>query len=121
MRAQFNNVYIRAIAACSGKTLHNVATTCQSFLDEKHAKRLVKTLGFENVREVPLTMTTSDISRNHAVRLLHFYLKSTRLAVGLTWNSDNDAEVELLVDCIIDAACQQADEERQAQAAQPGE
>ena len=52
MKAQFYNVYIRAIAACSGKTLHNVATTCQSFLDEKHAKRLVKTLGFENVREV---------------------------------------------------------------------
>lgn len=61
MRAQFNNVYIRAIAACSGKTLHNVAKTCQSFLDEKHAARLVKTLGFENVREVPLTMTTADM------------------------------------------------------------
>ena len=61
MKAQFNNVYIRAIAACSGKTLHNVAKTCQSFLDEKHAARLVKTLGFENVREVPLTMTTADM------------------------------------------------------------
>ena len=61
MKAQFNNVCIRAIAACSGKTLHNVAKTCQSFLDEKHAARLVKTLGFENVREVPLTMTTADM------------------------------------------------------------
>ena len=51
MKAQFNNVCIRAIAACSGKTLYNVANTCQSFLDEKHAARLVKTLGFENVEK----------------------------------------------------------------------
>ena len=66
-------------------------------------------------------MTTSDISRNHAVRLLRFYLKSTRLAAGLTWTTDNDAEVEMLVDYIIDATIQTIDEDRQREAAQTGD
>lgn len=56
-------------------------------------------------------MTTSDISRNSAVRLLRFYLKSTRQAVGLIWDSDNDSEVEMLIDYIIDATCQKIDEQ----------
>lgn len=61
-------------------------------------------------------MNTSDISRNSAVKLLRFYLKSTRLACGLTWDFDNDGEVELIVDYIIDAACQKIDEEKQTEA-----
>jgi hypothetical protein len=66
-------------------------------------------------------MTTSDISRAKAIHLLRFYLQSTRLAAGLTWTTDNDAEVEMLVDYIIDATIQTIDEDRQREAAQTGD
>lgn len=64
-------------------------------------------------------MNTSDVSRNSAVKTLRFYLKSTRLACGLRWDTDNDTEVEMLVDYIIDAACQKMDEEQKEKEAQP--
>ena len=61
MFKQFSNVKISAIASASGKTQRNVVEICNSFLDERHSKRLVKTLGFENIRQIPLEMTTSDL------------------------------------------------------------
>lgn len=63
-------------------------------------------------------MATSEISRNQAVKLLRFYLKSTRLAAGLTWDGDNDGEIEMLIDYIIDAATQRMDEEKNDQEAE---
>lgn len=42
--------------------------------------------------------------RKRAVRLLTYYLKSTRVAAGLSWDEDNDAEVDEIVSAILDAA-----------------
>lgn len=61
MFKSFSNIKISAIASSSGKLQHNVETVCQSFLEERHCKRLVKTLGFEKVRQIPLNMTTADM------------------------------------------------------------
>lgn len=47
MFKKFSNVKISAIASASGKEQHDVAEICSSFLDERHVKRLIKTLGFE--------------------------------------------------------------------------
>ena len=41
--------------------------------------------------------------RKRAVRLLAYYLSSTRVAAGLSWDGDNDAEVDEIVGAIIDA------------------
>ena len=61
MFKKFSNVKITAIASASGKKQHDVAQVCSSFLDERHVKRLIKTLGFEKIRQIPLNMTTSDM------------------------------------------------------------
>ena len=53
MLTKFKGIRIRAVGAASGKLKHNVVSVCSSFLDDRHARRLVKTLGFETVREVP--------------------------------------------------------------------
>lgn len=42
--------------------------------------------------------------RQRAKRLLKHYLKNLVEAHGHHWNSDNDAEVDEIVDCIIDGA-----------------
>jgi len=70
MLTKFSGIRIRAIGAASGRLKHDVVSACSSFLDERHARRLVKTLGFETVREVPLSMTTSDLCVEIAKRLL---------------------------------------------------
>ena len=70
MLTKFSGIRIRAIGAASGKLKHDVVSACSSFLDERHARRLVKTLGFENVREVPLSMTTADLCVEIAKQLL---------------------------------------------------
>ncbi len=61
MFKKFSNVKISAIASASGKEQHDVAEICSSFLDERHVKRLIKTLGFEKIRQIPLNMTTADM------------------------------------------------------------
>jgi hypothetical protein len=42
-------------------------------------------------------------NRERAKRLLKNYLRYGVKASGLKWDSDNDAEVEDIVDCLIDA------------------
>lgn len=70
MLKKFDHIALRAIAAASGKTQHDVKEICSSFLDERHATRLVKTLGFEKVREVPFDMTCADMCVELAKKLL---------------------------------------------------
>ena len=43
-----------------------------------------------------------------AARLLKSYLKAAFQAAGLKWDSDNDAEIEALVECLIDASTKSA-------------
>lgn len=45
-----------------------------------------------------------DQARNSAVSTLSHYLRTAFEAAGLRWDSDNQAEVEGIVDSIIDAA-----------------
>lgn len=42
--------------------------------------------------------------RNEAVRLLIFYMRRAWEAADLAWERDNDAEMEALVDFIVEAA-----------------
>ncbi len=49
-------------------------------------------------------MTSESLQkRKRAVQLLTYYLSSTRVAAGLSWDGDNDAEVDEIVGAIIDA------------------
>jgi len=41
---------------------------------------------------------------NEAKRLLGHYLRTLAKRAGMPWDSDNDAEVDMIVDSIIDAA-----------------
>lgn len=45
-----------------------------------------------------------DNRKDAAKRLLTHYLMMVTLKSGLAWGSDNDREVEELIDAIIDAA-----------------
>lgn len=58
-----------------------------------------------------------DHHRGAAVGLLTFYLKRLWEKAGLTWDSDNDAELEILVDNLIAAANVRADEIAEERAA----
>ncbi len=42
--------------------------------------------------------------REQAKNALRFYFRRCALATGILWDSDNDSEVEEIVDLIIDAA-----------------
>ena len=39
-----------------------------------------------------------------AVHLMQFYMQQVYEAAGLRWDSDNDAEVQSMVECIVNAA-----------------
>lgn len=71
MIKKFSGISVRAIAAASGKKQYDVSKLCASFLDERHVARLIKTLGFEKVREVPLDMTCADMCVQLSKNLLH--------------------------------------------------
>ena len=43
-----------------------------------------------------------------AVHLMQFYMQQVYEATGLRWDSDNDAEVQSMVECIVNAAKQDA-------------
>lgn len=47
-------------------------------------------------------MNQYDGGRGQATSLLAHYFKVVFEASGLNWNSDNEAEIKNLVDCIID-------------------
>lgn len=51
-------------------------------------------------------MTDMDAQANQrrAAHLLAHYLRQVYRAAGMQWDSDNEAEVADLVECIIDAA-----------------
>lgn len=50
----------------------------------------------------------AQANRYRAKRLLNHYLRQNAQATGTHWDSDNDAEVDEIVDCIIDAAVEEA-------------
>ena len=60
MMKTFNHVQISAIGAASGLKQFDVMKSCQEFLGEDKAKRLVKSLGFKKVRAFPLEYTVAD-------------------------------------------------------------
>ncbi len=70
MQKSFDDIAIRSVAAASGKKQHDVAALCSSFLDERHIARLIKTLGFKKVREIPLSMTCADMCVHIAADML---------------------------------------------------
>ena len=49
--------------------------------------------------------------RNDAKRLLTHYLRLVMEAAGERYDSDNEAEIESIVDCMIDAAKEELREE----------
>lgn len=50
-------------------------------------------------------------NRSEAKRLLKHYFRLIATNAGAPWDSDNDAEVEGIVDCIIDAAREKLEQE----------
>ena len=56
----FNHVQISSIGAATGIKQFDVMNSCQSYLGEDKAKRLVKSLGFKKVRAFPLDITVAD-------------------------------------------------------------
>lgn len=54
---------------------------------------------------MPPTRPNKD--RATAIHLLSFYLQQVYRAAGLHWTSDNDAEIEDLVDAILAASAAQ--------------
>lgn len=46
--------------------------------------------------------------REQARRLLKFYLRQAYTAAGLRWDSDNDSEIDEIVDLIISAAVEES-------------
>lgn len=54
-----------------------------------------------------------DNGAGQAAHLLKFYLRMVARSAGVNWDSDNDAEVDAIVECILNAARKQAHEEIQ--------
>ena len=52
-----------------------------------------------------------DGGAGQAAHLLSYYLRMIARQAGVNWDSDNDAEVDAIVECILNAARQQAHEE----------
>lgn len=52
-----------------------------------------------------------DNGAGQAAHLLKYYLRMIAVKAGVNWDSDNDAEVDAIVECILNAARQQAHEE----------
>jgi len=52
-----------------------------------------------------------DGGAGQAAHLLKFYLRMIASRAGVNWDSDNDAEVDAIVEGILNAARQQAHEE----------
>jgi len=52
-----------------------------------------------------------DNGAGQAAHLLKYYLRLIACRAGVNWDSDNDAEVDAIVECILNAARQQAHEE----------
>ena len=50
-------------------------------------------------------------NRSEAKRLLKHYFRLIATNAGVPWDSDNDAEVEGIVECIIDAAREKLEQE----------
>lgn len=48
---------------------------------------------------------------SHAKSLLVFYLRQVYESAGLQWDTDNEAEVDTIVEGIIDAAAEKAKEQ----------
>lgn len=48
-------------------------------------------------------------SKNQAVRLAQYYFRTLAEASGVPWDSDNDAEVEAMIEAIIAAGVQRQD------------
>ena len=46
-------------------------------------------------------------NRGRAKHLLKYYLRMVARSSGVQWDSDNDAEVEEIVDCLIGAAVEE--------------
>lgn len=53
--------------------------------------------------------------KQRAKRLLRHYLKNLVEAQGHHWDSDNDGEVDEIVDCIIGASVEEAEEVEEIQ------
>ena len=47
--------------------------------------------------------TIQEIKKAKSVQLLSHYFKTVFKKAGLNWDSDNDSEMQELVDCIIEA------------------
>lgn len=58
---------------------------------------------------------TKQANRTRAKRLLTHYLRMVAMAAGVLWSDDSETEIGDLVDCLIDAAREEAapDEERE--------
>ncbi len=52
-----------------------------------------------------------DNGIGRATHLLQFYMQQAYEAAGLQWGSDNDAEIEDLVECIVNAAQERIEEQ----------
>lgn len=75
MIGSFSNVKIDAILGAAGKHLLNVDDICTNILklDERQKKRLVKSLGFKNLRQLELPYTIGDLAVSS---LKHFFLQT---------------------------------------------
>lgn len=52
-----------------------------------------------------------DGGAGQAAHLFKHYLRLIACRAGVNWDSDNDAEVDSVIECILNAARQQAHEE----------
>lgn len=52
-----------------------------------------------------------DNGAGQAAHLLKYYLRMIAVKAGVNWDSDNDAEVDAIVEGLLNAARQQAHEE----------
>ncbi len=65
----FHKVRVEAIIGASGSESIDVAQICQSFMEEKKARRLVQNLGFKHVRQLAYPKTTADLCGQATLRL----------------------------------------------------
>lgn len=67
---QFNNVRIQSIMGAAGAEQIDVLKMCSAHLEEKKAQRLIKTLGFAQLRQLSFPYTTADLCCRAAKEML---------------------------------------------------
>lgn len=70
MLTTFNNIKLEGIIGAAGAEVIDITKACSRYMEEKKALRLVKSLGFQHVRQTAYPNTTADLCGKAAQTLL---------------------------------------------------